>query len=343
MATGFCVAGVDVGGTSTAINFCNPKLEFAFDQVVEVPSYFKQGPKACFDAIADGLQLCADRAGISLKKIKAVGLDTPGPASASGVMSERGSTNAGHKDWSNYDIRRGLQRRLGVPVVYGNDGNFAARWAHTTKYGLRDTKHISVSAVVGTGLGGGIIMGGEMVVGSRGEGAELGHLLLPYQDIVGGLPIIPVCNCGRTGDVESLASLTAIRNTLLPYFLGLPEYRNHPLHQYGSMDEAARQVRKLATKGDVLCLDIFRIQARALAALFDQMMMTFDADTLFVGGGVVESSAKFRKWFLSEIRSHIRLWPEQENVNLSVIPHGDQAGSRGAALAALLALGRRAK
>jgi predicted NBD/HSP70 family sugar kinase len=338
MASAFRVAGVDVGGTSTAINFCNSKLEFAFDKVVEVPSDFKQGPKACFDAIANGLKQCADLAGISLKRIQSVGLDTPGPASASGVMSVRGSTNAGHKEWANYDIRRGLERRLGVPVVYGNDGNFAARWAHTTKYGLRDTKHISVSAVVGTGLGGGIISGGQMVTGSRGEGAELGHLLLPYQDVLGGLPIVPVCNCGRTGDVESLASLTAIRNSLLPYFLGRPEYRNHPLRQYKSIDEASKYVRKLAAKGDELCLDIFRIQARALAALFDQMMMTFDADSLFVGGGVVESSVKFRKWFLSEIRGHIRLWPEQEDVTVSVIPHGDQAGSRGAALAALLAL-----
>ena len=67
--------------------------------------------------------------------MKAVGLDTPGPASADGVVSSRGSTNFSHPGWRNYDFRGGLEAALGLPVVYNNDGNAAALYAHYQHFG----------------------------------------------------------------------------------------------------------------------------------------------------------------------------------------------------------------
>jgi len=73
--------------------------------------------------------------------------------------------------------------------------------------------------VIGTGLGGGVIVNGNVVKGRMGFGGELGHVLIPYQAILGIEGLKPKCNCGRTGDLESLCSLTAITQTLLPHFL----------------------------------------------------------------------------------------------------------------------------
>ena len=74
-------------------------------------------------------------AGIAPADVVAVGLDTPGPASAAGVLSARGSTNFVHPDWAGFDIRAGLAARLGLPVTYLNDGNAGALWGHFTIFG----------------------------------------------------------------------------------------------------------------------------------------------------------------------------------------------------------------
>ncbi len=87
----------------------------------------------------------------------------------------------------------------------------------------------SVSAIIGTGLGGGVIVGGKVVTGRKGFGGELGHVLIPYRSIEGIEGMRPECNCGRIGDLESLCSLTAINNTLLPYLLKKkPRSRTEP-------------------------------------------------------------------------------------------------------------------
>src|SRR5213078_3235721 len=124
--------------------------------------------------------------------------------------------------------------------------------------------------------------------------------LIPYQSIPGTEGINPECNCGRIGDLESLCSLTAIENNILPYFL--PRYPSHNLAKL-DLHHAAKLVRGLADQGDPLCVDIFRVQAHALGLFFDEMVNTFDPDALIVGGGALEASEAFQKWFMSEIRA----------------------------------------
>jgi predicted NBD/HSP70 family sugar kinase len=133
------------------------------------------------------------------------------------------------------------------------------------------------------------------------------------------------------GDLESLCSLTAIRRTLLPHFLR----RNpgHPLAVHADAGEAAKQVRGLAERGDPMCRDIFRVQAHALGLFFDEMINVFDPDALIVGGGAVETSAEFCDWFLREIRAGMPTQrEEQATLPIHVMPSGDSAGARGAAL-----------
>ena len=326
------VAGVDLGGTAVNYTIVDQQGKFLIEGLCEHPALAKQGPDICLQQIADGLKIAADRAGVSMSDIVAVGLDTPGPASASGRFSAKGSTNFVHANWCSFDIREGLAHKLGKPVSYLNDANAGALWGHYSIFGP-NSKETSISIVVGTGNGGGIILNGEVVKGTNGFGGELGHVLIPYQSIASTPGIVPNCNCGRVGDLESLCSLTAIERTILPYFL--PKY---PGHELGKIDihQAAKAVRGMADKGDPLCKDVFRVQAHALGLFFDEMINTFDPDALIVGGGALETSKEFQDWFMSEIRAAMPPQREEQvNIPIHVMPNGDTAGARGAAIEAL--------
>jgi glucokinase len=328
------VAGIDLGGTAVNYTLVDGKSDFLIQELCEYPARAREGPAVCLGQIADGLRIATQAAGFRMEDIIAVGLDTPGPGSATGVLSARGSTNFVHSDWANFDIRLGLEERLGKPVTYLNDGNAGALWGHFVIFGA-DSEATSVSAIVGTGLGGGVITSGNAVVkGRKGFGGELGHVLIPYQSIGGTEGMRPRCNCGRTGDLESLCSLTAIENALLPYFL--PRYPDHELGRIGDLRKAAKLVRALAETGDSMCREIFRVQAHALGLFFDEMINIFDPDALIVGGGAIETGMEFQRWFVREIRKGMPVQrAEQADVPIHIMPNGDTAGSRGAAIDAL--------
>jgi glucokinase len=326
------VAGVDLGGTAINYTLVDRQEQFLIEGLCEHPALAKQGPEICLQQIADGLKIATEKAAVLLSDVVAVGLDTPGPASAAGQLSARGSTNFVHPQWAGFDIREGMAHRLGKPVSYLNDANAAALWGHYAIFGA-SSRETSVSVVIGTGNGGGIILDGSVVKGKNGFGGELGHVLIPYQAIAGIDGMKPQCNCGRTGDLESLCSLTAIEKTLLPYYL--PRYPGHDLAKLDA-HQAAKLVRGLAERGDPMCKEIFRVQAHALGLFFDEMVNTFDPDALIVGGGALETSQEFQRWFLREIRVGMPTQrEEQADIPIHVMPNGDTAGARGAALEAL--------
>jgi len=326
------VAGIDLGGTAINYTLATVEEKFLIDGLCEHPALSVQGPDVCLAQIEEGLGLALRRAGVSFDDVAAIGLDTPGPASATGVLSAEGSTNFVHKGWAGFDIRQGLETKLGRPVTYLNDGNAGALWGHFELFGA-DSKETSISAIIGTGLGGGVIVEGRVVKGRMGFGGELGHVLIPYQSIAGIEGMRPACNCGRVGDLEALCSLTAIAQTLLPYFL-----RKYPGHELEAMPaaEGAKRVRGMAERGDAMCREIFRVQAHALGLFFDEMVNTFDPDALIIGGGALETAPEFQQWFIDEAR---RAMPEQRaeqaGIPIHVMPNGDTAGARGAAIEAL--------
>lgn len=326
------VAGVDLGGTAINYTLLDQQEKFLIEGLFEHPALAKQGPDVCLQQIADGLNLAAQKTGVALHDVVAVGLDTPGPASSTGLLSARGSTNFVHANWAGYDIRESLARKLGKPVSYLNDANAAALWGHYAIFGS-SSRETSISSVIGTGNGGGVILEGNVVKGKNGFGGELGHVLIPYQSIAGTSGIKPECNCGRTGDLESLCSLTAIERNILPYFL--PRYPGHELAKV-DLHQAAKLVRGLAEKGDPLSKQVFRVQAHALGLFFDEMVNTFDPDAFIVGGGALETGKHFQDWFIAEIRTAMPAQrDEQAGIPIYVMPNGDTAGARGAAIEAL--------
>jgi predicted NBD/HSP70 family sugar kinase len=326
------VVGLDNGGTCNNATVLDSSGKFLVDRLVETPSRVTEGPEIAVGALAEALDGVLALTGVERSRVRAVGLDTPGPASADGVISSKGATNFPQPAWWGFDVRTALEERLGLPVVYNNDGNAAALYAHHAHFGTEAAKHSSISAIVGTGLGGGVIEGGQVVRGAAGMAGELGHVHIPMAGLLEEGQPLPTCNCGFSADAESVASLTGIAANLLPYWL-----TRFPGHELAGVPttEAAKLVRSLGEAGDPLALKIFEQQAMALGRLFTIAANFTDPSAYFVGGGVVETGPQFREWFLGKVREHTVLREEQQRVaSFALVPDLDMAGARGAAIAA---------
>ncbi len=325
------VVGLDNGGTSNNATVLDSAGNFLVDNLVETRSRVREGPEVAIAALVESLDGVLRRTGTPRSAVVAVGLDTPGPASADGVLSARGATNFAHPDWYGFDIRGALEARLGIPVIYNNDGNAAAFYAHTVHFGTESARS-SVSAIVGTGLGGGVVEAGQIVRGASGMAGEFGHVHIPMHGLLEIDQPVPTCNCGFAADAESVASLSGIENNLLPYWL-----TRYPDHEFARTPppDAAKMLRGYAEHDDPLALKIFEQQAMALGRLFTIAANFTDPDAYFVGGGLVESAPRFRNWFLSAVREHTVLRKEQADAaTFALVPDLDMAGARGSALAA---------
>ncbi|HEV3504985.1 MAG TPA: ROK family protein, partial [Actinomycetes bacterium] len=226
-ASEWVVVGIDNGGNSNNATILDGSGRFLVDRLVETPSRVTEGPEVAIEAMAKAVDNVLDLTGLALEAVRGVGLDTPGPASADGVISSKGATNFAQPAWRGFDVRGALEGRLGLPVVYNNDANAAALYAHHVRFGDKAAGHSSVSVIVGTGLGGGVIEAGRVVKGVAGMAGELGHVQIPTHGLLAEGQPLPTCNCGFVGDAESFASLTGIEKNLLPYWL--TRFENHEL------------------------------------------------------------------------------------------------------------------
>jgi predicted NBD/HSP70 family sugar kinase len=291
------------------------------------------GPESAVEQLAEAFTGILTLTSTPLTLVRAVGLDTPGPASADGVISSKGATNFNQVSWHGFDIRGALESRLGLPVIYNNDANAAALYAHHRHFGADALTTSSVAAIVGTGLGGGVVESGRVISGAAGMAGELGHVQIPLHGVLEDDQPVPLCNCGFSGDVESLASLTGIKNNLLPYWL--TKFPDHPLAAE-PIKKAAKLLRGYGEQNDPLALAVFGQQAKAIGKLFTIAANFTDPSAYFLGGGVVEAAPKFRQWFLNTVREHTQLRREQMAVaTFALVPDLDMAGARGAAVAAL--------
>jgi len=332
------VVGLDNGGTAINATVLDTTGRFLVDELVELPSRVGEGPVVAIEALAESFTAVLRLTGTSPHAVRAVGLDTPGPASADGVISLRGAVNFVDPAWRGFDVRGALEARLGLPVIYNNDANAASLYAHHVHFGPDAAHRSSVALIVGTGLGGGVIESGRVVHGAAGMAGEFGHMQIPMEGLLADGQPMPQCNCGLPGDGESVASLTGIEKNLLPYWL--TRFPGHELHQAGSARQAASLVRGYASAGDRMALEIFRQQAIALGRLFTIAANLTDPHAYFLGGGVVEAVPSFRDWFLSTVREHTDLRAEQlPLVTFALVPELDMAGARGAAIAAADTLG----
>jgi glucokinase len=327
------VVGLDTGGTTINATVLDGAGRFLVSEMAESPSSVREGPDKAIEALSRSLDAVLGLTDIPRAAVRAVGLDTPGPVTADGVICSKGATNFAGPQWRGFDIRRALELRLEHPVIFNNDANAAALYAHYQHFGSDlGRQRSSVSVIVGTGLGGGVVESGQVIRGAAGMAGELGHIWLPLDGLLAPGQRVPSCNCGLAGDAESIASLTGIEKNLLPYWLS--RFPGHPLAEQ-PVDVAAKLVRGYGEVGDQLALEIFEQQAMAIGRLLTIAANFTDPHVYLLGGGVVEAAPHFRDWFLQRVRTHTVLREEQARVaSVSLVPDLDMAGARGSAIAA---------
>jgi glucokinase len=327
------VVGLDNGGTTNNATVLDSGGRFLVDHLVETPSRVREGPAVAVQALAESFEHILELTGTPRESVLGIGLDTPGPATADGVMSLRGAVNFADPAWRGFDIRGAVQDRIGLPVIYNNDANAASLYAHHSYFGAEAARRSSVSLIVGTGLGSGVVVDGAVVRGAAGMAGELGHIRIAMDGLLDEGQQVPVCNCTQPGDAESVASLAGIEKNLLPYWL--TRFPDHELASAQSPRQAAKLVRGFGEAGDLMAREIFRQQAIAIGRVFTIAANFTDPDLYFLGGGVVEAAPEFRDWFLDTVREHTDLRSEQASVEtFALVPDLDMAGARGSAIAA---------
>ncbi len=217
-----------------------------------------------------------------------------------------------------------MEERLGLPVFVDNDANAAALAEH--RAGAAMGAQDAVVLTVGTGIGGGLVLGGELYRGAYGLGAELGHTVI---DLDG-----PLCqgNCPNRGCVESLASGTALGKEATRMA------QERPQSGLGRAFAAGRQlagplVTELAHDGDPAAIEVIGLIGRRLGVGISSFVNIFNPQVVVVGGGVIGAGELLLGPVRAEVESRA-LPPTRGTVRIRAAAFGVEAGMMGAALLA---------
>jgi glucokinase len=215
----------------------------------------------------------------------------------------------------NFGLKAVLQERLGWPVILENDANAAAMgemWLGAAR-GCRDV----VSVTLGTGVGGGVVLGGKLWRGAHGSAGEIGHTTV---DPFSGLK----CKCGNTGCLELFASATGIVRMARESLAQFPQATL-------SADElTAEKVYDAGRRGDELALSVFKRAGRYLGIGLANLMTFIDPEIVVVSGGVVNGWDLLAADMHQEVSERAFRATAQE-VKIAPAECGDNAGLLGAA------------
>ncbi len=183
--------GLDVGGTFVKGIIIDEKGKIVCED--SVPTVTGEGLADCIETLAETL---VRNAGVVFSAIKGAGVGCPGL-----IDSTRGEVVfAGNMNLKNYPLQKLLQEKLSIPVKICNDANAAA--LGEARFGAGKGYKDSVLITLGTGVGGGIVIGGKLFEGYKSAGAEIGHMVIEH----GGAK----CTCGRRGCFEAYCSARAL-------------------------------------------------------------------------------------------------------------------------------------
>ena len=306
--------GIDVGGTNIKIGLFDAELKLLSKTSVTTDA--DMGPEVVIDKMAQTVKDELSEAGLSLADIVAVGIGTPGPARYSEGIIIR-STNM--PKFKNVPICKMLNERLGAPIVFDNDANVACwgEYAVGAGKGVQDM----VFFTLGTGIGGGIVSGGELVHGCDENAAELGHMII--------YPNGRNCNCGQKGCVEAYASAdsTARRATA-----ALKEGAESSLAKV--LDEKGRitskDVYEHLAAGDALAREITDGTAEALAITCINMLHGTEPQRIVFAGGMIAAGDLLLNRIRDFFNQHIWTIKEEDNIEICFATLGEDAGIIGA-------------
>ena len=226
-------------------------------------------------------------------------------------------------------IRDLVGERVGLPVFVDNDANVAA--LAECLYGAAKGKPNTVMITVGTGIGGGLILGGEIYRGATGAGAELGHTVIQADG--------PPCqgNCPNHGCVEALASGTALGREGLAAAEGAPDSVLGRILAEGKTVDG-KVVTDAAIAGDEIAVGVFELIGSRLGVACSSFANIFQPDAIVVGGGVIAAGDLLLEPVRREVRERA-LTPMNETPILEATL-GNDAGMIGAAALARTELER---
>lgn len=313
------VVGVDLGGTKI--------LSGVFDHSMECVGTAKLSTKSQrgVDKVVERIARCAqdaiDEADLALKQVAGVGIGAPGAVDfGSGTVIFAPNLEG----WKEIPLKKELEKLLGLPVFVENDCNISALGVYAVE--LKSKPHSMVGIFVGTGIGGGLIVDGELYSGFGHTAGEVGHMVLEVNG--------PKCGCGNKGCFEALASRTAIfqqikagikdgQKTLLTEMLGddLADLRSGDL-------------RKAIRRGDKFVDRIIEGAAEYIGIATANLINILNPEVVVLGGGVIEALADEMMSVIVETAKDYAMPGTLKGVEIIASKLGDNAGITGAAVLA---------
>ena len=245
-------------------------------------------------------------------QVAGIGVSAPGPVDPlTGTVIRAPSI----PDWVNFPLQEFMTEAFHTPAFVGNDANLAAlgEWKHGAGKGVDDLIYLTIS----TGIGGGIIVNGKILLGKQGLAGELGHTTI----ILDG----PLCSCGRRGHLEALASGPSIARWVAAEI----ETGAASILPKGSA-LTSRQVAEAAQSGDRLAMTAFERAGTYLGQAIANFVNIFNPAMVILGGGVSQSGelllAPIRSVLDQQVYSHHFL----DTLKVTTAALGDNSGLLGA-------------
>lgn len=258
--------GIDVGGTTVKMGLFTTEGELL--DKWEIPTRKEDGGAYILNDVAASVEAKLAEKNIAKDDVAGAGIGVPGPTPDTGYVSI--CVNLG---WKDKNPANELSELLSIPVKAGNDANVAAL-GEMWKGGGEGYLDV-VLLTLGTGVGGGIIINGEIAPSHRGVGGELGHITVnPDEEAT--------CNCGNHGCLEQYASATGVVRIAKKLLVASNEESS--LRALETV--TAKDVFDAAKAGDHLAVEAVEVLGKYLGLVVANVALTVDPDVFVIGGGV---------------------------------------------------------
>ncbi len=257
--------GIDVGGTTIKLAFLDETG--TMKDKWEIPTRTEDGGKNVLPDIAASVKEYLEREGYTNDQIIGIGIGVPGPVSDAGIVNK--CVNLG---WGIIDLHGELSVLTGLPVKGGNDANVAAL-GECWKGGGQGAKDM-IMATLGTGVGGGVVVGGKIIPGFHGAGGEIGHITMNPREK-------KVCGCGKRGCAEQYCSATGVVNMTKRY---LETHKSTSV--LSNMNFECKDVFAAAKNGDKVAQRALDGVYKMLGQFLATLACVSNPEVIVLGGGV---------------------------------------------------------